>query len=302
MVSDRVMMTSLLKEVSNIIPLLWYNWKSLHAHKNISDMDDCAQCMLQMISIKLSSLQKLQEGEEIHIPNYSIKLQDPTTMAIILRNILELFGIFYYIFVKPDNQIEKEILFDIWKIKGLNNRQNLENIPPQFLEKYNQEKKEVEKLKIKVKESINLLNIEEGARAQLNNAIDSNKSNVCGFVFNKNSSGEIISINPIRFGCTKNGSTSENYSYLYRQLSIFVHPSHLGVLQFGQMFNNEIQVKNFERDFIMTACFISCKFATFFCETIQDGETALDTLSDEQKNLLSSTTNLLPLEDFIPVI
>ena len=86
----------------------------------------------------------------------------------------------------------------------------------------------------------------------------------------------------------------KQYEIYYRSLSSYAHPSYLGVLQFGQMYNKDV-IDQFERTSYCMGISLSCKFAEFFVKSIEGGSEAYSSLSQNQQIIIKIGANVFPL-------
>lgn len=285
-----------LEQATNAMSLLWYRWK--HKFSKGSEKEQVAQCMLQMMICKLRSIIKLKEGIDINIGEHKSHIDDPSSMAIILRSAYEMLSMFYYIYVKTDSETEREILFLLWEIRGMCNRQTLPYVPEEY-----KDQEEAERLGIlrdikRVKELGKELNMLNGAYRSLCKTAENFTTSTCGFEFVKDSKGQIVAFKRISFGSEQQSADivgSEKYVSLYRMLSSYVHPSYMGILQFGQMFDSD-SVKGHEQLIYMMSSIIACRFSGYFCSAIEGANEILSSLPEKQRNLLSMGNNMFPLK------
>ena len=100
-----------------------------------------------MMVLKALSLLKLFEGVKIPSCEEDIFVVDTESAITLLRGIYEQTIIFRNLFVYPENDVEKKILLNLWKIKGLRNRQNIENMPRKYGKLVERDADEITKLK-----------------------------------------------------------------------------------------------------------------------------------------------------------
>ena len=203
-----------------------------------SEKDAIAQCMLQMILTNSKSILSLSEGIQL-VPTKGKKTVDPTSIIPILRSMYERTFIFHNIFVQPENETESNILLYLWQIRGLNNRQNLPFTPEEFEHKKEKEQVQIERLRSRIRGLLTELNITDLAKDKIDKIARSNSSNIYGYKYIKDEEGIILGMERISFSDSPKVlfGTDELYP-LYTLLSFHSHPSYLGTLQFGQMFNN----------------------------------------------------------------
>ena len=61
------------------------------------------------------------------------------------------------------------------------------------------------------------------------------------------------------------------YASIYNYLSIHSHPTYLGLLQFGQIYDG-ISVYEHSDSLLLMACICLTKFTFDFCKTVEGGE------------------------------
>ena len=76
----------------------------------------------------------------------------------------------------------------------------------------------------------------------------------------------------------------------YRLLSIHGHPSYLGVLQFGQMFNNETD-NEFLRTIITCACKLASTIAVDFRDHVIGADEIFANLEEKSKSYIETLYN-----------
>lgn len=259
-----------LQEIIDTIWIIMRKWREDHSEQR--DMnDDMSHCMLQMMMTKLRSLQVLAKGLPVlpHNP-YSTIIMDIPSMASIVRGIYEMAFIYHNIFISTENEQERDILLTLWKIRGFNNRQNLN--PPEniYIKKEEDEKTYIESLRHEIVIVLDNMNITPSAKKDIEKASNKNISNICGYKFEKKDS-VIVSFKSVPFSNCEALFSYNNFNALYPYFSSHSHPSYLGVLQFGQMFNAEAD-KDMAKTIIISACICASKFTKDFCDVVADGE------------------------------
>ena len=214
-----------------------------------------SQCILQMICMKSKSILKLSDGV---IPMQGCQpLIDFSSMLPIVRSAYELCFIFHNIFVETETETESEILLSLWKIKGLSSRQNIINIPNNFIEKAEKEKATINQLKDKIHKLVSILDISEQAAKDIPGILRYNGDNIKGFHFVKED-GKIIQISA---HYAKDGIKEmpqfKDTAALYNWTSIHTHGTFLSVLQFGQAYNANYEVNILKT--ILTSIYLIAK-------------------------------------------
>lgn len=209
-----------------------------HIHFNISDSDRLPLTLVNMMVLKALSLLKLFEGVKIPSCKEDILVVDTESAITLLRGIYEQTIIFRNLFVYPETDTEKMILLNLWKIKGLLNRQNLDNLPQEYSGRVRREADEIAELKREIKSLPEQVISQSGIKAidKYLNKYDGKDTLFAGYMFKKDGSvingGEAISFTkaPKEFlHC------DELDVVLYRLLSLHSHSSYLSVLQFQEV-------------------------------------------------------------------
>ena len=248
------------------ILLKWWD-----AHKaKWNDIDAITQCMMQMLLFKIRSLQEAIKGLPL-VPNgqkQTIYL-DLSNMASITRGIYESTFIYHNIFISTDNEDERQVLINIWKIEGYNNRLKVP-VPESMEEDAAQNINTIESLRNATKEILKRMDISESARTKIEKIIKKDSSNIKGYRFVK-SENRIIGFEHIDFTNARSIFEHEYMDGTYSYLSYQSHPSFLSLLQFGQLTGKE-HFADMVRPFLMTACFCATKFTNDACKVLTDGE------------------------------
>lgn len=240
---QNIIMKDVLSSLGDGLFHLFYNWRLCYENKDISEVESVSQCILQIIIGKIRTLVSMCEGIKLIPDNLPTNVLDIPSMMSVLRSLYEATFVFHNIYAEQDTIIERELVFNIWKIRGLNNRQKLQNVPNQYIEKGKKEKKQIDEIKRKILTLAEKLELLESIMQQLQNVISSNSVDIKGYKFEKDNNSKIISFNSIRYEQGTEGLVGNSLMPLYRFLSIHGHPSYLGVLQFGQMFDSNDDVK-----------------------------------------------------------
>ena len=254
-----------------------------------NDMEDIAiaQGLLQMAICRTQSLLKLSKGICI-VPNREEPiLLEPISMIPILRSLYELIFIFRNIYIMTDTEEERLILLNIWKIRGLNNRQKVE-VPRNdletsnvYLEKQKKELDNIEKMRQKIESILSTMDITESAKSNIKKIIKSTSSSINGYKFEKSGSC-ITSFSTISLTSSPKHLYNSTQLYaVYTFLSMHTHPSYISLLQFGQMFSNE-HYKRLMKIVLMSACVLNSHFIQDFCQVVPECQEIYEQM-DEMK-------------------
>lgn len=132
---QNIIMKDVLSSLGDGLFHLFYNWRLCYDNKDISEVESVSQCILQIIICKIRTLVSMCEGIKLIPDNLPTKVLDIPSMMSVLRSLYEATFVFHNIYAEQNTILEREIVFNIWKIRGLNNRQKLQNVPNQYIVK-----------------------------------------------------------------------------------------------------------------------------------------------------------------------
>lgn len=282
---QNIIMKDVLSSLGDGLFHLFYNWRLCYDNKDISEVESVSQCILQIIICKIRTLVSMCEGIKLIPDNLPTKVLDIPSMMSVLRSLYEATFVFHNIYAEQNTILEREIVFNIWKIRGLNNRQKLQNVPNQYIVKEKNEKKQIDEIKRRILTLAEKLELSESIMQQLQNVISSNSVDIKGYKFEKDNNSKIISFNSIRFEQGTEGLVGKSLMPLYRFLSIHGHPSFLGVLQFGQMFNTNDDIK-FLKTLLTIASRLASVVAVGFRDNIIGAKDIYDNLPEMEKKYI----------------
>lgn len=272
---------------------LWHTfclWRKYNM-SNFTAVDNISQCQLQMMLLRVRSLKQMQYGVPLYIEKPDLrKVLDVSSMAAVVRGIYETAFIYHNIFISTANDDERDILIYIWKIKGLNNTQGA--TPPDGQEEHQrQDAATIAEYKREASEIADRMNISADARKDLDGIIDDTDSNLRGYIFEKDEEGRIINIRRRSFSKPAALFGHDMYSYLYSYMSIFSHPSYLGMTNYADMFNNGKDREN-ANILLQTTCICVAKFLSDFCKVVSNGQRIWEEVNPSCISLLDICSKL----------
>ena len=235
-----------------------------------SEIDAVTQCMMQMMAFKIRSLEVMLDGMALY-PQGGVQTKhvDFTSVASIARGIYEMAFIYHNIFISTDNEDERDILLDIWKIKGYNNRYKIP-IPDEMETLKSKNTEKIETIRNHITTILQKMDITPSVVNDINSIVSrGHKSNLKGYKFHK-VNGKITDFKQIDFSETNNFMDSGCLDGIYTFLSYQSHPSYLGVEQFGS-FTNPQQYIAEKNKYLMPACWCASKFTNDACKILSDG-------------------------------
>lgn len=282
---------ALKRQVGIISDSLFHIFKSLRnneSEKSCPEHIAIAQCLLQIALCKMKSILLLSDGISIFSQNDSIKVPDIPSMIAIERSLFEMVFIFHNIFDRTDSEHERQILLNIWEIRGLNNRQGIATISDEQKEMQSNEKEHINQLRRWNSEIMQMMNISPKARQEIEKATNSMSSMPKGYAFKKEN-GVIVSFEEKTFTASAKELFADEKvaEVIYSLMSSHAHPSYLGVLQFGKMFKDSGYLQHL-RTILKGVCLLSSFLVDDFCKNIKGGKSYFDTLPEESKNILNA--------------
>lgn len=265
--------------------------------KDCPEADKISQCIMQMITLKIQSVLQLSNG--VPLPSYQPQpiFLDSASIVALLRCIYEEVFIFHNIFA-TESGMEKSILIDLWKIKGLNNMifegddqsinfDGKKEILDKYYEAIERNKEKIDLLKVDIDTILLQMDITVDAANKVRNYMNKGKRSIKGYKFKKEN-GRVIDFTKIDFAVSpEEVFASKKLNPLYRFLSVHSHPSYMGVEQFGQIYNTKNDVKLLKMTF-RGICVMASIFINDFCKTVTNGNKISERIPERIKHKLSS--------------
>lgn len=270
---------------------LYCNWRLSYGKENGTEANAISQCFLQIAACKIRTLVAMCEGISLNPNELPIKALDIPSMFSVLRSLYELAFVFHNIFAEQDTKAERDLVLYLWEIRGLNNRQNLKNVPSQYEAKEENEKKQINELKEKIYALAEELKLPQNIMSQLRKVVASSSVDIKGYKFKKDTNFNIISFDSIRFEQGIEAFLGESQTPLYRFLSIQGHPSYLGILQFGQMFDSNQDIE-FLKTILTCASNLVSIIAIDFRNNIIGAEEIFNALPEKEKSYIKVFHNI----------
>lgn len=256
-----------LSEMSSIMYKIYVEWWV--SEKPVTENEHIACNMYRMMIFKAKSIWLMSKGIIIVRTQKGI-IPDPSTMYSVLRSMFELLFLFKCMFVSSRNDKERELLLNLWKIKGNN---NLIQIPNKLLDEKSISKRDTaieenEKARSEILERIAELTLPQYAITDIENIIkpNSDSSTLKGFMFEHREQGDNITSFCLKnFSDKDMGAELSGDRYIYSHYSAHSHPSYLGVKHFEEMYRNEEEYQNVQ-EILEHTCKHLVRFMTEFCE------------------------------------
>ena len=251
-------------EMSDIMLDIYIEWKEKQSTTS-SDCECMAESMYQMMVCKAKNILLMSNGITFQTEP-EVCIIDPSNIYPVVRSMFEMNVMFRCIYASSNNDIERELLLKIWKIRGNN---NLTQIRKSELDKDYQEsqvaiKKENETLRNDIRNLMCELTVSHSVRDAIESCIKNESPMLKGFKFEHcENCGSITSFLALNFGDASMEFTQTNFTYAH--FSAHSHPSYLGVEHFWKMYNLNA-VDNFTIELLRHTCLFLCYFMTDYCK------------------------------------
>ena len=256
-----------LSEISAIMYKIYVKWWV--SARPMKESERIAGNMYRMMIFKAKSIWLMTKGIIIVRTQKGI-IPAPSTMYPVLRSMYELLFLFRCMFASSKNDKERELLLNLWKIKGNN---NLTQIPDGILDEESANKRESasaenEVARGEIRELMAELTMPQSAKNKIENIIDPSKSfpTLKGFMFEHcEQSDNISDFCALAFSDATMGGKLSGNQYIYSLYSAHSHPSCLGVKHFEEMYPNNEEEK-YVKEVLTQACKYLGRFMKEFCE------------------------------------
>lgn len=224
-------------ELSAIMYKIYVDWFVSERPKAESEHIACD--MYRMMIIKAKSIWLMSKGIVIVRTQKDI-IPAPSTMYPILRSMYEMLFLFRCMFVYSKNDKERELLLNLWEIKGNNNLTQVPNemlLDDESISKKDTASEENELLKNKIAKQMRDLTLAQSIKTNIKELISCEFPILKGFTFKHCEQNDTITD-----FCMKNFSDKDMGGelscnrYIYSHYSAHSHPSYLGVKHFEEMY------------------------------------------------------------------
>lgn len=278
----------ILNELSTTMYIIYVDWYSNRDLIPLKESEKMAANMYRMMIFKAMSIFQMSKGIVI-IPTQESIIPDPSTMYPVLRSMYELLFLFRCMFVLSKNDKERELLLNLWKIKG---NHNLTQIPDGMFDDESINKKvsaseENENIESKMTGLMTELNLTPYIINKIYDLISLERPKLKGFTFKHCEHSDTITD-----FCMKNfsdgnmGTDLSGTPYIYSHYSAHSHPSYLGVKHFEEMYFNKEEDK-YIQEVLVHACKYLDRFMKEFCDYNDSYRSFYNKKESRINNLLS---------------
>lgn len=252
-----------LNEMSVIMYNIYVDW---FVSEKPSTESECIACdMYRMMLFKAKSIWLMSQGVTI-TPQQKNVIKDPSTIYPVLRSMYEMLFLFRCIFASSKNDVERELLLKLWKIRGNNNLILIPNkeLDEEFQSKKKDIKAENKALRIEIRELMDKLHLSASIRDDIESCINNVSPSLKGFMFEHCEHCDAITqFKDLNFSDNTLGLELSSASYIYSHYSAHSHPSYLGVKHFEEMYNSNAE-DNFMKEILEYTCVYLGRFMTDF--------------------------------------
>ncbi len=201
-----------------------------------SDLDEKSLVAVRMIYTKILEIRKLLDGINYNYIEEETEhaVVEPTTLFVIVRNILELTYVYEYVFLMPDTDEKREFAYYLYMYTGLKERLSLE---------LGDEKKDeqIRKTVIKANEAKDKLlaspyyhGLSNQSQAIIQNRLNSPHPSYRLMLGDHE-------VAPVDYdkACVEIGMTGDFFKHMYGFLSTHAHPTYLSLVQFKEAYIGE---------------------------------------------------------------
>lgn len=261
---------TLRRSLSEISAIMYKNYVKWFVSVNpATEGERIAGNMYRMMIFKAKSIWLMSKGIVIVRTQKGI-IPDPSTMYPVLRSMYELLFLFKCMFSSSKKDKERELLLNLWIIKGNN---NLTQIPDEMLDEESASKRksaneENEAARKEIRERLRGLFLPKSAIDNIENIMKPNNISptLKGFMFKYSEQSAIISgFSALTFSDETLGAELSGDSYIYSYYSAHSHPSYLGVKHFEEMYPNEEEYR-YVQEILVHTCKYLGRFMKEFCE------------------------------------
>jgi hypothetical protein len=206
--------------------------------KNITVMGNDGQLLFQMVLLKSLSIQSMAEGRSYQNAIEGKMALTPDTIDVfgiwnIVRSQFESVCTYNHIYIRPTDDNECEMLYDLWQVVGLKYRQrfSMQLIGEENKKKAAAELQDIADLTNRIKDNVFYKSLQISEQQKILNAIkdktfqiyfDAGRAKKCAW-----------------HELCKNMGTNDLFEELYTFLSLNTHPSHVSIFQFQNLYKGK---------------------------------------------------------------
>ncbi len=218
-----------------------------------------ATLIFQMIMSKTLCIKSILKGVSFSSKkNISIKIIDPSVLAVLIRNTYETVSMFNLIYRVNNAGDERTIVYNLWSIAGLKYRQRFEHVinSEETAHKFQTEQETISSLILEIEGTALYQSLDEWDKEKVKHQIKK-KDYLIRF---ENSKVIVLHWQEL---CNTMGCNEDFFKTIYTYFSLYAHPSNVSVFQFGEMFHEGMQESigmanlNMQYFFMFLSIFIS---------------------------------------------
>lgn len=201
-----------------------------------SDLDEKSLVAVRMIYAKILEIRKLLDGINYNYIEVEADeaVVEPTTLFVIVRNILELTYVYEYVFLMPDTGEKKEFAYYLYMYTGLKERLSLELGDEKKDEQIRNTVIKANEAKDKLLSSPYYHRLSSQGQAIIQNRLNSPHPSY-RLVYGDHD------VAPVDYekACVGIGMVGDFFKHMYGFLSTHAHPTYLSLVQFKEAYIGE---------------------------------------------------------------
>lgn len=201
-----------------------------------SEIEEKSIVVLRMIYARMLAVQKLLDGVKFNYVEEKAEeaIVEPTSLFVLVRNILELFYVYEYVFLLPDSQEKKEFAYWLYMYVGLKERLSFKGNTKIVDEKIRNTTIKANEARQKIEESAYYRGLDIVSKKIIQNRLTKRHAEY-RLKFNDNSVEEVGN----ERACIEVGMSENFFQNTYAYLSTHAHPTYLSLVQFKEAYIGE---------------------------------------------------------------
>lgn len=201
-----------------------------------TEIEEKSLVVVRMIYARMLAVQKLLDGIKFNYVEEKAEeaIVEPTSLFVLVRNILELFYVYEYVFLLPDSQEKKEFAYWLYMYVGLKERLSFKGNTKIVDEKIRNTTIKANEARQKIEESAYYRGLDIVSKKIIQNRLTKRHAEY-RLKFNDNSVEEVGN----ERACIEVGMSENFFQNTYAYLSTHAHPTYLSLVQFKEAYIGE---------------------------------------------------------------
>lgn len=193
-----------------------------------------ARTVLYLLLSKAENIANLLKGKNLRYGNKkSHNNTDPTSLAVIVRNIIETVSLFHLIYIRNTTKPTSYLVYNLWVHSGLKYRQRMSSVvsSPSNVQKLAEEQLEMVAIENDIKSGATYNNLPQREQGKIDTSLTGGEYKV----LIENNRAKKLSWQQV---IEEVGFKPTIHNQLYNYLSFYAHPTNVSVFQFDQLIQN----------------------------------------------------------------